>query len=296
MKIGIDSYCYHRYFGEVYEFQRDPGRRWTTKDFLGRAIDLRVDGLSLETCFLSSLDDAYLKKLRIELDAHTLDRVVAWGHPDGLEGGRNRQALKDLIRHLDVAEALGAKVMRIVGSSLKFRDEPHAQQIERLIEMLREAVQVAEAKDVILAIENHIDFTASEILTLIRRVGSKHLGVNFDTGNALRLFEDPVKEAMILAPHIHATHIKDVSPRKGGSPKQWNYWESVPVGEGVIDIVGIMEVLHDSGYQGTLCVEVDCLKEEWEEDQAVEISLDYLRGQAAKLKTVSYLTEKIRKY
>ena len=25
MKVGIDSYCYHRYFGEVYPDQQDPG-------------------------------------------------------------------------------------------------------------------------------------------------------------------------------------------------------------------------------------------------------------------------------
>ena len=24
MKVGIDSYCYHRYFGEVYDNQQDP--------------------------------------------------------------------------------------------------------------------------------------------------------------------------------------------------------------------------------------------------------------------------------
>ena len=36
--------------------------------------------------------------------------------------------------------------------------------------------------------ENHIDFTAREILQLIEDVGSTNFGVNFDTGNALRLF------------------------------------------------------------------------------------------------------------
>jgi sugar phosphate isomerase/epimerase len=279
MKIGVDSYCYHRYFGEVYPFQTDPGKRWSTTDFVKKAVELKVEGVSLETLFFSSLDAGYLGDLKAMLDQHSLDRVVAWGHPDGLEGGKNLAALSDLVKHIGVAKAMGAKVMRIVGSSLRFRDEAHEPQIERLTAMLKQAVRVAEDEDLILAIENHIDFTASEILTLIDRVGSKFFGVNFDTGNALRLFEDPVAEARLLAPFIHATHIKDVSPRRGGSPREWNFWESVPAGKGVVDVAGVMKVLKDQVYQGTLCVEVDCLRPDWDEDQAVEMSVNYLREQ-----------------
>ena len=279
MKIGVDSYCYHRYFGEVYPFQTDPGKRWSTTDFVKKAVELKVEGVSLETCFFSSLDAGYLSDLKAMLDQHSLDRVVAWGHPDGLEGGKNLAALSDLVKHIGVAKAMGAKVMRIVGSSLRFRDDVHEPQIERLTAMLKQAVRVAEDEDLILAIENHIDFTASEILTLIDRVGSKFFGVNFDTGNALRLFEDPVVEARLLAPFIHATHIKDVSPRRGGSPREWNFWESVPAGKGVVDVAGVMKVLKDQVYQGTLCVEVDCLRPDWDEDQAVEMSVNYLREQ-----------------
>ena len=284
MKIGIDSYCYHRYFGEVYDFQKDPGKTWTLEDFLKRAAELEVDGVSLETCFIRSFDKDYLKKIRDMLDEANMDRVVAWGHPDGLEAGKNDEALKDMIQMIDVAEFMGgSKVMRMVGSSLMFRYEPHEPQLEKLARTLKEAVKVAEDKGVILAMENHIDYIASEILDLINRVGSRSLGVNFDTGNALRLFEDPVEEARILAPHIYAAHIKDVSPRRGGSPREWNFWESVPAGQGLVDIPGVMKVLKDVGYEGVLAIELDCLREDWEEDQAVEMSVNYLREQDEKL-------------
>jgi sugar phosphate isomerase/epimerase len=143
--------------------------------------------------------------------------------------------------------------------------------------MLREATKIAADQGIILAMENHIDFTARELLQLIEEVGSTNFGVNFDTGNALRLFEDPVEEARLLAPYIHATHIKDLSPRRGGSPRDWNFWESVPAGQGIVDITGVMRVLQDQGFPGVLCVEVDCLRPSWEEDDAVAISVDYLR-------------------
>ncbi len=285
MKIGIDSYCYHRYFGEVYPFQRPSQKRWTSDDFVNRAAELQVEGVSLETCFLPGSAPGFWQRLREKLDANGLEAVLAWGHPDGLEGGTNTGALADMVRSIFVARELGCRVMRIVGSSLRFRDEPHEPQLRQLADMLREATKIAADQGVILAMENHIDFTARELLQLIVEVGSTNFGVNFDTGNALRLFEDPVEEAKLLAPYIHATHIKDLSPRRGGSPRDWNFWESVPAGQGVVDIPGVMRVLQDQGYPGVLCVEVDCLRESWEEDDAVVTSVDYLRTARMNLQT-----------
>lgn len=34
MKVGIDSYCFHRFFGEVYDFQEKPEKLKTVDDFL----------------------------------------------------------------------------------------------------------------------------------------------------------------------------------------------------------------------------------------------------------------------
>ena len=87
MKVGIDSYCYHRYFGEIYPDQTDPGLRWTFRDFVRRAVELAVDDVSLESCFFESLDPGYLSELGAVLDEKGLSRVLAWGHPDGLEAG-----------------------------------------------------------------------------------------------------------------------------------------------------------------------------------------------------------------
>ena len=87
MKIGIDSYCYHRFFGEVYPQQHAPAKRMTLEDFLTRAHQLKVDGVSLESCFILNKDSGYLKHVKDILDGYGMDRVYAWGHPDGLEGG-----------------------------------------------------------------------------------------------------------------------------------------------------------------------------------------------------------------
>ena len=108
MKIGIDSYCYHRWFGEVYPQQTAPPRTMTLENFIDRACQLEVDGVSLESCFFPSFEPAYLKRVRQMLDERRLDRVFAWGHPDGLEGGTNQAAFDDMIRSLDFAAQIGA--------------------------------------------------------------------------------------------------------------------------------------------------------------------------------------------
>ena len=117
MKIGIDSYCYHRFFGEVYPEQQPPPRRMSLEDFLRRARDLEVDGVSLESCFFPRHDWSYLASLKKLLDEYGLERVYAWGHPDGLEGGTNKEAYDDMIASIERAKAIGADVMRSLAAA-----------------------------------------------------------------------------------------------------------------------------------------------------------------------------------
>jgi len=64
-----------------------------------------------------------------------------------------------------------------------------------------------------------------------------------------------------------------------GTPKDWFFWASVPVGDGIVDIPAIAQILKDSGYKGVLAIEIDCLKEGYDdEDKAVEKSVKYLRS------------------
>ncbi len=97
MKVGIDSYCFHRFFGEVYPQQTRPEKNMTLEDFLEYARSLHVEGVSLESCFFRSVQPSYLAEVRATLDAGGLERVYAWGHPDGLEGGTNEDAFREMI-------------------------------------------------------------------------------------------------------------------------------------------------------------------------------------------------------
>ena len=277
MKTGIDSYCYHRYFGEIYPDQTDPGKRWTFLDFVNRAVELKVDGVSLESCFFESFDKAYLAGMKAILDEKQLERVLAWGHPDGLEAGRNEKAWRQMNALIPKARYLGADIMRIVASSLMFRYEPHAPQIKAVVKLLKESVQIARDQGVVLALENHIDYTSAEILEILERVGSDFLRVNFDTGNTLRMMENPVEAARRLGPYTVATHTKDMEACRHVAPEEWFFFSSVPVGTGLIDMPGVVKALQASGYAGVLAVESDHHKDNQDEDKLVAKSIAYLK-------------------
>jgi sugar phosphate isomerase/epimerase len=279
MKVGIDSYCFHRFFGEVYPEQDQPPFAMTLEDFIDFAKELEVDGVSVESCFIPQRDDAgYMRSIKAILDDYGFDRVYAWGHPDGLERGQNDDEFAAMIQSFETAKNMGAGVMRVVGSSLMYRLEPHQPQIDRLVEQFTEAVKIAADYDIKMAIENHIDFTADEILQLIERVDSEYLGINFDTGNFLRLLDDPIKGMEKLAGHTYATHVKDLRVQRGVSPDEWYFFSATPVGDGYVDNMRLAELLKDADYEGFLAMEIDFLHPDYNNDEheAVRKSVDEL--------------------
>lgn len=286
MKVGIDSYCFHRFFGEVYPHQTAPEKNMTMEDFLVYAKELDVDGVSLESCFFPSFKEAWFKDLKSQLDDYGFDRVYAWGHPDGLEAGKNRGEYDNMVDQIKNAKLIGADVMRVVASSLMFRFEPHGPQIDILVDWFKDAVKVAEEYDVKLAVENHIDYTSDEFVEFLERVDSPYLGLNLDTGNFLRLLDDPVEGTRKLADKVLATHIKDLKPVKALNATEWYFFSSTPVGDGLVDNQKIAQLLYDANYQGFLAVETDSLHPDYEnqEHEAVAISVNNLKEIASKVK------------
>lgn len=284
MKVGIDSYCYHRLFGEVYAMQAQPEKLATVDDFLDYARWLEVDGVSLETCFLPSLEDGYLKELGAKLKEYGLESVFAWGHPNGLERGLNPEAFEEMKRLIPKARLMGTDVMRITGSAFDWRHENHRDHIARLVPMYKEATKIAEDNGVKLAAENHIDYTSDEMLEMVEAVNSPNFGINFDTGNFLRLLDDPIKGMEKLAPYVFSVHLKDLKMHPTARPDDWYFFCGVPVGMGIVDNDKLAAILSKAGFDGFLAVEIDCPAPEWMnmEREAIMVSVYNMKKIAAK--------------
>jgi 3-oxoisoapionate decarboxylase len=72
------------------------------------------------------------------------------------------------------------------------------------------ALPILEKYKMPLALENHKDWTADEMVALMKSRASEYLGVCLDFGNNISLLDDPMNVAEMLAPFTIATHVKDM--------------------------------------------------------------------------------------
>jgi len=75
---------------------------------------------------------------------------------------------------------------------------------------LEAALPILEKYKMPLALENHKDWTADEMLELMKSHPSEYLGVCLDFGNNIALLDDPINVTEMLAPFTIATHVKDM--------------------------------------------------------------------------------------
>jgi len=143
VRIGVDTYSYHRLLGWPRPGER-PGEPlaggWPAT--LAHVRELGCDVVSLQTCFLPPGAELDVSALRDA--AGGLEIVPAWGHPEGLAYGARPEAVADLLAWLDVASALGVALVRIVVGGPALRGvEPFAVQRDRTRAPLRAAAHAA---------------------------------------------------------------------------------------------------------------------------------------------------------
>jgi sugar phosphate isomerase/epimerase len=284
MQVGIDSYSYHRRYGEV-RIGEVPSRHaaWAPEPgpVLRHARAARADAVFLETCYLpepEAIDSAMLAEAGPDV------RVgFSWGHPwpvgrfHGLDGGRSWGAEQELARWIDAAARLGHEVLRITAGSPASRgDEPADVLVERLVGPMRRAADHATARGVRLALENHGDLRVADILDLFERVDRPAtLGVCLDNVNLARVGDDMAAGTAALAPYTLLVQLKD---HVAGDPTVTGGPVCTTLGEGVADLTGLIAILAAAGFDGPVCVELASLGgDDVDELAMVERSVAWLR-------------------
>lgn len=165
--------------------------------------------------------------------------------------GEARVAMVDSIR---ASKELGGPVMRTAYGDqtvarTRFASIPLREHLKLLESNLHEAAKIAESEDVVLAIENHTDFSGREWAAVFSKVDSERIRCAFDTGNGMTIFSDPAEDAEALARWSVTTHVKDMRvienprPSRGMSPQVPFGITGCPIGEGSIDLAATLRRL-----------------------------------------------------
>ncbi len=244
--------------------------------------DTNAGGSMLGTAGFSptvSLDDNPFDIKRL-FDKHGIKISTVCAHANLLDPSKpSRYGTAEIMKAIKIAGAIGVKDV------ITTDNEPSTQWAEKLTfdqktfimaEKLYEPVKMAEDYGVRVLIENHGPVTdtiegLSRVFEILENPPA--LGINLDTGNSWLGGTDPVEIAKKFKDRIFHIHWKDLGedwiPRRG---KQYGAgFSTIAMGDGVIDIKGVCEVLKDQNIENStleIVGDADLLKK----------SVDFLRS------------------
>lgn len=160
----------------------------------------------------------------------------------------------EIMKAVQFAAAIG--IVDVVTTDTDPRSEwartlSYAEQVFVMAEKLHTPVKMAADYGVRILLEPHGPVTdrIQGLQDVFDRLGNpESLGVNLDTGNAWLGGTDPVEMARVFKDKIHHIHWKDLDAEweaKRGTVFGCGF-STIALGDGVIDIRGVCEVLKDS--------------------------------------------------
>ncbi len=177
---------------------------------------------------------------------------VAFYEPDGAE-----EEVAKTKKWIDAGKAEKAGVVVLQAGGRK-KNEEHGGKYpywDALAKAFDEVGAYAKENGMITAIHPHTNTlieTPEEIDTILGSVNPDLVGFAPDTGQIAKGGGDPVAVLKKHADRLQHIHFKDWS---GG--RKTTYHEYEPLGLGVVDLQGILDVADEAGYDGLITVELD---------------------------------------
>ena len=215
MKLGMHTYTLHLSgFGESWGFEGNYAFEQTYDLFklMDNAVEWGLDGLHVTNVDLGSLDPAHLAKVKAAAKARDLylEYNVSFNAPcDNRINSNVRDALlnaklfgADLVKFsLDIK-----RPKKLYGSCMC--PEVMSQLIVRCNEF-RENLPLLEETGLKIAIENHCDTYADEVIWLVEQINHPKVGTCIDTINPLCVLESPEEAIKKMAPYAFCCHFCD---------------------------------------------------------------------------------------
>lgn len=263
MKISVSSYSFHQYIkaGKLTQFDCVAKAKEMGFDAI-EFTDIIADGLDAQKQTAKSLCDE-AKRVGIEINAYTIGANLFCG-----SGEENAKEVQRLKTQLDVANILGAKLMRhdVCHSLTKTGNgRSFDLMLPTIAKNAREITEYAQTLGIKTCSENHgfIAQDSDRVERLFNAVNHENYGLLVDMGNFACADENSVTAVSRLAPYAIHAHAKDFIIRKEKygrcqlETRGCNYIGGVAVGEGDIPVKQCLAVLKKAGYEGFLSIEYE---------------------------------------
>ena len=277
MKFGVSSYSFSKYMNQT---KADYFTICDLAKKMGYDVIEFID-LSLEVQPAESLTKLakaihrHCEEIALPIAAYTVSA-------DFLRPNEVRTVMEKV----DIAEALGAKVLRHDASWSLPEGMDWRQLIDQIAPDIRRVTEYAAQKGIRTCTENHgyVLQDAERVETLIRTVNHPNYGWLVDMGNFLCADDLPVHAVPIAAPDAFHVHVKDFlykpadaeNPGQGWFPsRNGSYLRGTVAGHGVVPIRRCLEILKKAGYDGIVSYEFEGMEENL---PALEAALAFLRG------------------
>jgi inosose dehydratase len=144
------------------------------------------------------------------------------------------------------ASALGAEHLVVGGGAQRVEPATDAD-FARLAAGLDEVASLAEGHGLVASFHPHLTTMVESPEDVERALGSSRIGFCPDTGHLQAGGGDPVQLVRDHRDRIPYIHLKDIDAQG----------TFVPLGDGVLDVAGVVDVLRETGYDGWITVETD---------------------------------------
>ncbi|MBA2510660.1 MAG: TIM barrel protein [Actinomycetota bacterium] len=158
-----------------------------------------------------------------------------------------------------------------------------------LFESLKMVEEICARHGIAVSLHHHYGTVVERDDQLKRFLEGSEMGLCLDTGHLAIGGSDPVEIAELAGPRVNHVHLKDVDLEVAGrlAARELSFKEAAqknafrPLGDGDVDVGGVVDRLESSGYRGWYVLEQDSVVErepQEGEGPVVEVrkSLDYL--------------------
>ena len=215
----------------------------TYADIVKMAAETGCDGVDLTTYWLADTNDETLLPLRRQafragIAIYNIGVRVRLAQPTAeLQAAE----LETVRKWVDVADRVGASVMRIFGGAVP-KGATEEQAIGWAAETLKRAGEIAGKRGVTLGVEDDggITTNAGPTVAIVKRAASPWAGINLDIGN---FPDDGYAQIEMCAPYATTVHFKTaVHVNKQKEPADWPR---------------VLSILGAAGYKGYLALEYE---------------------------------------